>query len=56
VTHLAAKAQHHMTCVQKVEGHLAGLDKSSDDKERCVCVVLCGMINQICLQNTKMLE
>ncbi|XP_056093177.1 cilia- and flagella-associated protein 46 [Rhinichthys klamathensis goyatoka] len=34
VTHLAAKAQHHMTCVQKVEGHLAGLDKSSDDKER----------------------
>ncbi|KAK7149085.1 hypothetical protein R3I93_013174 [Phoxinus phoxinus] len=34
VTHLAAKAQHHMTCVQEVEGHLAGLDKSSDDKER----------------------
>ncbi|XP_077103327.1 cilia- and flagella-associated protein 46 [Siphateles boraxobius] len=34
VTHLAAKAQHHMNCVQKVEGHLAELDKSSDDKER----------------------
>ncbi|XP_067242183.1 cilia- and flagella-associated protein 46 [Chanodichthys erythropterus] len=31
---LAAKAQHYITCVQKVQGHLAGLDKSSDDKER----------------------
>ncbi|XP_073690617.1 cilia- and flagella-associated protein 46 [Garra rufa] len=31
---LAAKAQHHSTCVQKVKGHLDGLDKSSDDKER----------------------
>uniref|UniRef100_A0A671LJV0 Uncharacterized protein n=1 Tax=Sinocyclocheilus anshuiensis TaxID=1608454 RepID=A0A671LJV0_9TELE len=33
---LAAKAQHHSSCVQKVKGHLDGLDKSSDDKERCV--------------------
>uniref|UniRef100_A0A8C2F734 Uncharacterized protein n=1 Tax=Cyprinus carpio TaxID=7962 RepID=A0A8C2F734_CYPCA len=31
---LAAKAQHHSSCVQKVKGHLDGLDKSSDDKER----------------------
>ncbi|RXN24229.1 cilia- and flagella-associated 46 isoform X2 [Labeo rohita] len=31
---LAAKAQHHSTCVQKVKGHLDGLDKSLDDKER----------------------
>ncbi|XP_066535415.1 cilia- and flagella-associated protein 46 isoform X2 [Hoplias malabaricus] len=31
---LAAKAQHHITCVQKVEGHRAKLEKSSDDKGR----------------------
>ncbi|KAF4106175.1 hypothetical protein G5714_013837 [Onychostoma macrolepis] len=31
---LAAKAQHHSTYVQKVKGHLEGLDESSDDKER----------------------
>nr|XP_055025478.1 cilia- and flagella-associated protein 46 isoform X3 [Misgurnus anguillicaudatus] len=31
---LADKAQHYTACVQKVEGHLIGLDKNSDDRER----------------------
>ncbi|XP_065152021.1 cilia- and flagella-associated protein 46 [Paramisgurnus dabryanus] len=31
---LAAKAQNYTACVQKVEGHLIGLDKNSDDRER----------------------
>ncbi len=33
---LAAQAQGHRTCVQKVKGHLDDADKSADDKERCV--------------------
>ncbi|XP_072534370.1 cilia- and flagella-associated protein 46 isoform X2 [Salminus brasiliensis] len=31
---LAAKAHHHMTCIQKVEGHLARLERGTDDRER----------------------
>ncbi|KAL7877973.1 hypothetical protein SRHO_G00046160 [Serrasalmus rhombeus] len=31
---LAAKAQQHMTCVQRVEGHLASLERGTDDRER----------------------
>ncbi|XP_056617498.1 cilia- and flagella-associated protein 46 isoform X3 [Triplophysa dalaica] len=34
LTRLADKAQHHTACVQKVEGHLSGLDKNSDERER----------------------
>ncbi|XP_049337763.1 cilia- and flagella-associated protein 46-like [Astyanax mexicanus] len=34
VEQLAAKAQHHMTCIQKVEGHLARLEGGTDDRER----------------------
>uniref|UniRef100_A0A3B4C3W0 Tetratricopeptide repeat domain 40 n=1 Tax=Pygocentrus nattereri TaxID=42514 RepID=A0A3B4C3W0_PYGNA len=31
---LAAKAQQHMTCVQRVEGQLASLERGTDDRER----------------------
>ncbi|XP_051507186.1 cilia- and flagella-associated protein 46 [Myxocyprinus asiaticus] len=34
LAHLAAKAQQHASCVQKVKGHLTGLDKNTDDGER----------------------
>ncbi|XP_036429472.1 LOW QUALITY PROTEIN: cilia- and flagella-associated protein 46 [Colossoma macropomum] len=31
---LAAKAQQHMTCLQRIEGHLASLERGADDRER----------------------
>lgn len=31
---LAAKAKHFRTCVQKVEYHLAGLERGTDDRDR----------------------
>ncbi|XP_076830740.1 cilia- and flagella-associated protein 46 isoform X3 [Brachyhypopomus gauderio] len=34
VEELAAKAQHNLTCEQKVEGHLAKLDRDTNDRER----------------------
>ncbi|XP_053477642.1 cilia- and flagella-associated protein 46 isoform X1 [Ictalurus furcatus] len=34
VEQLAAKAKHYKTCVQKVECHLARLEKDTDDRER----------------------
>lgn len=34
VEQLAAKAKHYRACVQKVEGHLARLERDTDDRER----------------------
>ncbi|KAI4874895.1 hypothetical protein NFI96_034468 [Prochilodus magdalenae] len=34
VEQLAARAQQHMTCAQKMEGHLASLERGRDDRER----------------------
>ncbi|XP_026876764.2 cilia- and flagella-associated protein 46 [Electrophorus electricus] len=34
VEELAAKAQHHLACEDEVKGHLASLDRGTDDRER----------------------
>lgn len=40
VAQLFAKAQHHSTSVQKMDGHLARQGDDKDNTERCVCVCL----------------
>lgn len=48
VTQLAAKAQHHSTSIQRMEGHLDKQGSDTDHTERCVFANASLLILSMC--------